>query len=895
MKKLGYFLLLLVILSACTSGAGQKSAGDLSALGVDQTTAEGSVASDIQPSSASVPAMDPSVAPSSTFAVSQKGEALTPFQLQLEQGINQRKAAGLPVPSVKFDYQATSNDALLQISGIATTSTNPTRVVSKTVIQFDGPEQAGYTEWPPLVTKDNLPPEVQATVKEEDYTEAYRKFLEEKIPGIWDKYEFGHEPRVYTFVETIETTYPSQNLLETNPMAAQAVTSTEQLLMGFTYTGPNISYLLEQKLETPEICINLPWPLPDFCASPIEIFYVKAGFAVDWALGLRLPAEATLIGPDQMIQGNDYVDEFSSSLTPLDWSSEDYSATGVASEAGNEFVLRLAFFVGLKVEILEQDVCDAFGLTCNVDVDVDGSDSFTMPFGTNAFFPIPEVDIPIKEFHAGVMSWTIGLKFDPNLGSREITADLLAGGAVSDKEFITYSEPGDTISLGKINACGSGPDNMAHIQLTNFQYHFNQFLIELAAKSVFSIDAIEYLGFKVFDGKSWTASIPIITVDFSPIVGKLDLRVGAHTQCDWDFTCSAVGPDNKLELLIPVVDLTPPTTSLTASGTAGNNDWYVSDVQIGLSVANPPDGCGIDLKQIEYSFDGISWNVYTVPFTLSSEGITTVHYRSIDSVGNVEPAKTQVIKIDKTPPTITGSPTTTPSAYGWYNTHVVVHFDAADAVSGIATVTPDQIFSGEGADQSVTGTAVDMAGLTASFTVTGIHIDKTLPTISIISPETREYENTETFNVIWSAADSLAGMASESGNIDGNAVTNGQLVELLLLAPGPHTLTVEATDKADNTASESLVFTISVDADGLLAALKYMCNLGWIDKHGVCNSLEAKLSAAIDSINRGNLNAAENQLNAFLNDLEAQKDKSINQSAYDVLTGGALYVIDHLE
>jgi hypothetical protein len=402
------------------------------------------------------------------------------------------------------------------------------------------------------------------------------------------------------------------------------------------------------------------------------------------------------------------------------------------------------------------------------------------------------------------------------------------------------------------------------------------------------------LNFDLFGIDAWSDSLKIIEFDLSPIFGGLGLHVGAHTQCTWDFSCTSTGPDNTLNLSIPVVDLTAPETSLSPSGTPGNNGWYISDVDVSLSATDFPAGCGIGVGQTEYSFDGVSWNVYSGSFTISDEGATTVHYRSIDNEGNVESAKTEFFLIDKTPPTITGAPMTAPNANDWYNTDVVVHFEASDAVSGIDTVTPDQTLTGDGANQSVTGTAVDMAGLSASFTVTGINIDKTNPNVSISSPESKTYENTDTFNVNWAVTDNLSGVASEGGAIDGVAVTNGQSVVLLVFTPGQHTLEVEATDLADNAASASVVFDVTVDSEGLLAALEYMCDLNWIDKPGICNSLAAKLKAAIASIDKGNLNAAENQLNAFLNELEAQKGKSINQSAYDVLNAGALYVIENL-
>src|SRR5690606_19782579 len=102
-----------------------------------------------------------------------------------------------------------------------------------------------------------------------------------------------------------------------------------------------------------------------------------------------------------------------------------------------------------------------------------------------------------------------------------------------------------------------------------------------------------------------------------------------------------------------------------------------------------------------------------------------------------------------------------------YNTDVTVHFEAYDEVSGIDTVTPDVVLTLEGADQSVLGTAVDMAGNEATFLVTGINIDKTPPDVQINSPAPGTYANTESFVIDWLVTDALSGVAEEIGMLDG--------------------------------------------------------------------------------------------------------------------------------
>lgn len=182
---------------------------------------------------------------------------------------------------------------------------------------------------------------------------------------------------------------------------------------------------------------------------------------------------------------------------------------------------------------------------------------------------------------------------------------------------------------------------------------------------------------------------------------------------------------------ITLYDETAPATTIDLDGTLGNNGWYRSDV-VATLIAQDGDGSGI--SRTEYSFDGTNWITYTGPFTISVEGPTTVYYRSLDRAGNVEGTKSATVKIDKTPPEIAGAPTTAPNTDGWYNTGVVIHFTATDGLSGIASITPDVTVSTEGANLEVTGTATDKAGNTASYTVDGINIDWTAPSVAATPP-----------------------------------------------------------------------------------------------------------------------------------------------------------------
>jgi len=75
--------------------------------------------------------------------------------------------------------------------------------------------------------------------------------------------------------------------------------------------------------------------------------------------------------------------------------------------------------------------------------------------------------------------------------------------------------------------------------------------------------------------------------------------------------------------------------------------------------------------------------------------------------------------------------------------------------------------------------------------------------------------------------------------------------------------------------------------------------LGWITNAGVCRSLQAKLDAAARSIDRSNAASARGQLQAFLQELEAQHGpqpgKHVGANAYSLLKTNVEYVLGRLQ
>lgn len=70
--------------------------------------------------------------------------------------------------------------------------------------------------------------------------------------------------------------------------------------------------------------------------------------------------------------------------------------------------------------------------------------------------------------------------------------------------------------------------------------------------------------------------------------------------------------------------------------------------------------------------------------------------------------------------------------------------------------------------------------------------------------------------------------------------------------------------------------------------------LGWITHQGIEQSLDAKLENAKKKLEAGDTKTSKNILNAFLNEVEAQKDKHLTFEAYGLLKYNAQYLIDRL-
>jgi len=90
-----------------------------------------------------------------------------------------------------------------------------------------------------------------------------------------------------------------------------------------------------------------------------------------------------------------------------------------------------------------------------------------------------------------------------------------------------------------------------------------------------------------------------------------------------------------------------------------------------------------------------------------------------------------------------------------------------------------------------------------------------------------------------------------------------------------------------SSAGGSLAVTRNVTIQGLLTEINIARKINAIDNDGIANSLSAKVEAAQAAANRGDSQAEQGALGAFINEVSAQSAKHIQSEAADVLISDA--------
>lgn len=258
------------------------------------------------------------------------------------------------------------------------------------------------------------------------------------------------------------------------------------------------------------------------------------------------------------------------------------------------------------------------------------------------------------------------------------------------------------------------------------------------------------------------------------------------------------------------VDTTPPTLSLSANGTQGANSWYTSDVTIKANASDALSG----IASVQYRIDGGSWKAgSSVDF--SSEGSHTLDFLAVDQAGNQVTAS-QMVKLDKTLPALTFTPTGTSGSNGWYVSGVSLAIQASDVTSGVSLLEYNQDGSGwnpftkdlilTDGKHVIQARVTDNAGLQFSDQIS-INVDVTAPLQTLTLSGTQGLNGWYVSNVDVddSTSDATSGVASAAFSDNGVAAQKFPAT----LTEGIHNLQLTVVDAAGNSATSSA--TIKVD------------------------------------------------------------------------------------
>jgi hypothetical protein len=167
-----------------------------------------------------------------------------------------------------------------------------------------------------------------------------------------------------------------------------------------------------------------------------------------------------------------------------------------------------------------------------------------------------------------------------------------------------------------------------------------------------------------------------------------------------------------------VVDQAPTTTiTLTPGSPDGSNDWYRQSVGVSVTAVDP-DGtvgqtrCALDPATAPASFGDLADEACALT-SVGTDGSHTVYAASVDANGNEEtPPVSAGFKLDATNPVLDPKISSTVVTVG--QTGVTASPNATDGTSGVATSSCGAIDTATAGDHTVTCTATDNAGNTAS-------------------------------------------------------------------------------------------------------------------------------------------------------------------------------------
>jgi hypothetical protein len=309
------------------------------------------------------------------------------------------------------------------------------------------------------------------------------------------------------------------------------------------------------------------------------------------------------------------------------------------------------------------------------------------------------------------------------------------------------------------------------------------------------------------DNLSGISAIGVSDNGGAPRPAPVTLTSGTHTVV---ITATDVAGNSRSTTLNLTIDTDGPIITPSITGTEGNNNWYVSDVDVTATVSDSVSGMDGTLK---ISVDGGVWTTeLPIHFT---EGEHTVDLRAYDEAGN-ESIKTLTINADTTPPVLSTSTTGTLGNSGWYVSDTTTTITATDSTSDIDRIEYKQngaawqsgasVLSTDGVN-AISVRVYDQAGNSASDSLE-VKVDTVPPTVMPVVPTPTGLDS---WFVSVPVVISPNGTDATSGLLSALVSTDEKTwKDSLALSDGLYTASFRSEDVAGNTTSIPL--DLKIDA-----------------------------------------------------------------------------------
>jgi hypothetical protein len=335
--------------------------------------------------------------------------------------------------------------------------------------------------------------------------------------------------------------------------------------------------------------------------------------------------------------------------------------------------------------------------------------------------------------------------------------------------------------------------------------------------------AANLLGWSRFDTTiAWTATDSQSGVKSGPTPKSDSVTVetaGVNTTSSATDNVGNVGTGS-----LPVkLDKTLPSIVASRSPLPNPFGWNNTDVTVGFK-------CEDALSGIKSCTGGGS-------VVVSTEGTNqAVPAEAVDNADNKRTGGVSGINIDKTKPTLSGSPTTAANN-GWYNGDVAIKWTAGDDRSGVDATPEDSTITGEGVGLYATESVSDKAGNSTSAQSAKVNVDRTAPSTDAIAAS--GWTNVAQ-TVMLDPKDALSGVAGTFYKLDG-AATATRGTSVAISGDGEHTLEYWSVDEAGNAEAHK---TIKVKIDGTSPTISHeqspLANANGWNKDDVTVTFECK-------------------------------------------------------